>query len=387
MCSYKLQLCDGARDIPSVDWDRLANPQEARFDPFISHAFFLSLEESGSAVKATGWQPRHVTATNDTGEMVGILPLFLKYHSQGEFVFDHGWAQGFELAGGRYYPKLVTAVPFTPVTGRRVFVAGEDKAQITHLLLSHALAYLKKHQISSFHLNFIDPALAPSLEEHGFLLRRDTQFHWVDKGYSDFDDFLQSLQSRKRKALKKERKAALGDGIEVEWVEGDDIRPEHWDSFYNFYLDTGDRKWGRPYLNREFFEMIDEPLRDHIVLIFAKRDGAYIAGALNLKGSDTLFGRYWGSNCYVPFLHFEICYYQAIDYALARGLDRVEAGAQGEHKLLRGYAPTPTISAHYIAHPGLKRAVQEFLVEEGLHVRYLDEVLNAHLPYKTRGLS
>ena len=370
-----------ARDIEADDWDSLANPAGAPFDPFVSHAFFTALEESGSATSATGWQPLHLTARDCNGQLTGLMPLYLKSHSQGEYVFDQGWAQGFEIAGGRYYPKLLCAVPFTPVSGRRIFSA-DHAPFITSGFVDAALTFLKERGLSSFHLNFIQPDLAEQLEGKGFLLRRDTQFHWVDDGYDDFEGFLSSLQSRKRKALRKERRTALEAGIEIEWVSGSDIRPVHWDSFYKFYLDTGDRKWGRPYLNRAFFEMVGDSLAEHIVLIFALMDGKRIAGALNFKGSDTLYGRYWGALTYVPFLHFEICYYQAIDYALSAGLTRVEAGAQGQHKLLRGYAPRPTYSAHYIDHSGLKAAVRDFLEEEGRHVHYLDEVLTHHLPFK-----
>ncbi len=373
---------DKTQDIPASIWDQLANPDAASFSPFLTHAFFNALEESGSACQATGWQPLHLVAKDEQGEICGILPLYLKSHSQGEYVFDHGWAQGFEVAGGRYYPKMLSAIPFTPVTSRKLFTAPNDQEHITKQLIEAAVKQVELKGLSSLHCNFIDPALAPLLETQGFLLRRDTQFHWQDQNYQDFEGFLNCLQSRKRKALRKERKAALKDGLEVKWIEGDEIKGEHWDAFYAFYMDTGTRKWGTPYLTRDFFDQIDATLKQHVVFIFAYQDDTPIAGALNFKGGTTLYGRYWGALQYHPFLHFEICYYQAIDYALAHGLTRVEAGAQGEHKLLRGYTPCETYSAHYISHPGFKRAVNQFLEEEGSYVKLRNNVLHDHLPFK-----
>ena len=373
---------DKTQDIPALTWDRLANPDEASFSPFLTHAFFHALEESGSACQATGWHPFHLVAEDEEGNICGILPLYLKSHSQGEYVFDHGWAQGLEMAGGRYYPKMLSAIPFTPVTSRRVFAAKPDQQQITKQLIETAVKQVELRGLSSLHCNFIEQPLAPLLEPLGFLLRRDTQFHWQDQNYKDFEGFLACLQSRKRKALRKERKAALKDGLEVKWIEGDEIKAKHWDAFFSFYMDTGARKWGTPYLTRTFFDMIDATLKQHVVFIFAYQDGVPIAGALNFKGGSTLYGRYWGALQHHPFLHFEICYYQAIDYALAHGLTRVEAGAQGEHKLLRGYAPCETYSAHYISHPGLKRAVAQFLEEEGSYVNLRNDVLHDHLPFK-----
>lgn len=380
---FKIKMLSTISEVSAEDWDRLANPEGEPFDPFLSHAFFFALEESGSAVAETGWEPVHLVARDQLGKICGILPLFIKGHSAGEYVFDHGWAQGFEMAGGQYYPKMLSAVPFTPVTGRRIFATGPRAKQIEAGLVKTAIELLRKKRFSSLHFNFLEPTQADLLEDHNFLLRHDTQFHWVDMGYGDFEGFLASLQSRKRKALKKERRAALEAGLEIKWIEGDEISAAHWDVFYNFYLDTGNRKWGTPYLTREFFDIIGERLSDHIVLMFAyNQQGKAIAGALNLKGSDTLYGRYWGSLEYHPYLHFEICYYQAIDYALANGLKRVEAGAQGEHKLLRGYAPQDTISAHYIAHPGFKAAVAAFLKDETQQVEFRTELLSTHLPYR-----
>ncbi len=370
------------RDIPVSTWDELANPAHLPFDPFLTHSFFHCLEESASVCPQTGWRPMHLVAKNSDDKILAILPLYLKGHSRGEYVFDHGWAQGYEMAGGHYYPKLISCVPFTPVTGRRIFASGPEQDQITKHLISAALDHVNKNDLSSFHCNFIEASLASHLQEQGFLLRQDTQFHWQDNGYETFDGFLASLQSRKRKALKKERRAALETGLTVKWIEGDEITTQHWDAFYQFYQDTGTRKWGTPYLTRTFFEMIGQTLKDHIVLIFAYQGDTAVAGALNMKGSDALYGRYWGTSGHYPFLHFEICYYQAIDYALAHGLSRVEAGAQGEHKLLRGYAPSPTLSAHYIAHPGFKRAVAGFLEDEGAHVDKRNDILNTLLPFK-----
>lgn len=368
--------------IPSDDWNRLANPAGASFDPFLCYDFFLALEESGSAIPETGWGPAHLIVSNEALEICGIMPLYLKGHSQGEYVFDHSWAEGFEMIGGSYYPKLLSAVPFTPVTGRRIFTAKKNSLAVQSLLIEAALTLVQQRQLSSFHINFIEPELALKLGEKDFLIRKNTQFHWVDQDYGDFDGFLASLQSRKRKVLKKERRTALEAGMEIKWIEGDDIRSDHWDDFYEFYIDTGAKKWGTPYLTRTFFDMISETLSEHIVLMFAYNEGRAIAGTLNLKGSDTLYGRYWGAREYHPCLHFELCYYQAIDYALARGLKRVEAGAQGEHKLLRGYAPTSTYSAHYIDHPRFKAAVADFLHSEDQSVTIRSEIMNEHLPYK-----
>ena len=371
------------KSIPADVWDRLANPPSMSYDPFLSHAFFLALESSGSAIDLTGWTPTHLVAEDDTGAILGILPLYSKTHSKGEYVFDQGWAQGFMMAGGRYYPKLLSAVPFTPVTGRRFLVGdGPDRDEVTNALIEGAVHLVETAGLSSLHINFIEGDVVPALRSHDFLLREDRQFHWEDDGYGDFDGFLQSLQSRKRKSIRRERRVALEAGIEVDWIEGAAITGAHWDAFFEFYLDTGARKWGHPYLTEAFFNRIGETMRDDIVLIMARRDGRHIAGALNMKGSRTLYGRYWGALEHHDFLHFEICYYQAIDYALAHGLSRVEAGAQGEHKLLRGYSPTKTRSAHYISHPGLRRAVEEYLEDETAYQDLHDDSMKRHLPFK-----
>ncbi|GJM01873.1 MAG: hypothetical protein DHS20C08_03740 [Rhodomicrobium sp.] len=383
-----LRQVSSVADIQREEWDRLANPASAAYDPFLSYDFFLALEQSQSATRYSGWAPLHLLAEAADGSLLGILPLYAKSHSQGEYVFDQGWARGLMMAGGQYYPKLLSAVPFTPVTGRRFLVGAAagaltpEQADVIRLLVSGVMGYMNQHDISSFHINFIEADLIPLLSSLDLLIRHDTQFHFEDQGYGDFEGFLATLQSRKRKAIRRERRQALESGIEVEWVEGRDITEQHWDSFFEFYLDTGERKWGTPYLTEAFFTQIGKSRPDDILLIMAREGGRYIAGALNFKGSDTLYGRYWGASEHRPFLHFEICYYQAIDYALAHGLRRVEAGAQGEHKLLRGYTPCRTNSAHFIAHPGLRRAVVDYLDEETQYKDIHEEVMREHLPFK-----
>ncbi len=371
------------KSIPAEVWDGLANPPDAAYDPFLSHAFFLALETSGSAIDETGWTPMHLVAEDEAGVVLGILPLYSKTHSKGEYVFDQGWAQGFMMAGGRYYPKLLSAVPFTPVTGRRFLVGdGPDAGEVMAALIEGAVHLVETAGLSSLHINFIESDATGVLEARDFLIREDRQFHWEDDGYGDFDGFLESLQSRKRKSIRRERRRALEAGIEVDWIEGAAITPAHWETFFAFYIDTGARKWGHPYLTEGFFEQIGAAMGDDIVLIMARRDGQHIAGALNLKGSETLYGRYWGALEHHDFLHFEICYYQAIDYALAHGLTRVEAGAQGEHKLFRGYSPKKTLSAHYITHPGLRRAVAEYLEDETQFQELHDDSMKRHLPFR-----
>lgn len=379
---YNHSVCHSLEDISSEDWNCLANPSHFSYDPFLSYDFFYALESSGSACDETGWRAHHLLLHDEREELVGIMPLYIKNHSQGEYVFDHGWAEGYEAAGGRYYPKLLCAVPFTPVMGRRIFSPQENGQAIQSNLIEAALSIVERYQLSSIHINFMETNLAPLLESYGFLLREDTQFHWQCEGYTNFDDFLATLTSRKRKVIKRERKAVLANDIDIEWVHADNLKPYHWDAFYSFYQDTGARKWGMPYLTPSFFDMIGNSLRDDILLIMAKRDGRYIAGALNFIGTDTLYGRYWGALEHHDFLHFEICYYQAIDYALANGITHVEAGAQGEHKLARGYGPKSTNSAHYIAHKGLREAVREYLIGEGQYKQLRDKALSAHLPYK-----
>jgi predicted N-acyltransferase len=352
-------------------------------NPFVSHAFLSSLEASHSVGGRSGWQPRHILAEDEAGMLVGAAPCYVKSHSRGEYVFDHGWAEAFERAGGSYYPKLQVAVPFTPVPGPRLFARPGPLAQAVQGGLADALAEITTgNDLSSAHVTFLTEPEWQMLGERGFLQRTDQQFHWENAGYATFDDFLAALASRKRKTIRRERKEALAPGIEVRWLTGSDLTEEVWDAFFAFYMETGSRKWGRPYLTREFFSIVSEKLADHILLVMARRAGRWIGGALNFIGGDTLFGRNWGAIEHHPFLHFELCYYQAIDYAIAHKLKRVEAGAQGEHKLARGYLPTTTYSAHFIANPALKRAIEEYLVRERHYVEAAREELAGYAPFR-----
>lgn len=365
-------------DIPRDQWDQLANPPGAEFDPFLSWDFLQALEESGSATPDTGWYPRHLTLENSEGALVGALPLYLKAHSQGEYVFDHAWADAWERAGGQYYPKMLSAVPFTPVTGRRILASDP---QVQRLLVSGGIQAASQWNLASWHITFPDQQSWQELGELGLLRRVDRQYIWRNRGYSDYADFLEALSSRKRKALRKEREAAQH-GLVIEQLTGDDLRPEHWDVFFACYQDTGSRKWGFPYLNRAFFDLIHQRMRDKVLLVMAKQNGRYIASALNFIGSHALYGRYWGRLADHPFLHFELCYHQAIDAAIALNLDRVEAGAQGEHKLARGYLPSPVYSAHYIADDGFRGAVSDFLDQERPAVLHDIELQRQESPFK-----
>jgi hypothetical protein len=356
MSQILARLGRGVTSFDPADWDRCAGSA----DPFLSHAFLSALEESGSATARTGWQPVPIAIDGADGRPAAVMPAYVKSHSQGEYVFDHGWAAAWERAGGDYYPKLQIAVPFTPVPGRRLLADREDLALG---LIAAAEAVVNQHELSSAHATFVAEQEVALFERAGWLIRVDSQFHWHNRGYGSFEDFLADLSSRKRKALRRERASAL-QGLEVEHLSGGAISEAHWDAFWIFYQDTGARKWGRPYLTRRFFSLLGERLADRILLIFALRDGRPIAGALNLIGTDALYGRYWGSTEEVPHLHFEICYHQAIEAAIGRGLARVEAGAQGPHKLSRGYAPVPTWSAHYIPDPNFRAAVADFLEAE-----------------------
>jgi predicted N-acyltransferase len=360
-----IRVNDAIAAIAPAAWAAGANPDASRYNPFLAHAFLQALEASGCVQRRTGWLPQHLTLDDGTGEVVGAMPLYLKSHSRGEYVFDHGWAHAYEEAGGSYYPKLQCCVPFTPVPGRRLLAApGADAAAIEATLMSGAIELVRLHEASSLHITFLPQ---DEWARHGggrVLQRTDQQFHWINQGYQSFDDFLGSLTSRKRKAVKKERREATLPGISFEHLRGSEISEAHWDVFFDFYLDTGSRKWGTPYLNRRFFSLIGEAMAERVLLILCHRAGRPIAGALNFIGGDTLYGRYWGALEHHPFLHFETCYYQAIDYAIAHGLARVEAGAQGEHKLARGYLPQTTYSLHYLDHPGLRRAVAAFLDHE-----------------------
>jgi predicted N-acyltransferase len=380
------------RVVPSLDtiaaeeWSTLAGASRCAggtYNPFLSHAFLSSLEESGCVSRATGWLPQHLKLEAPDGRMLGAMPCYLKSHSQGEYVFDHGWADAFERAGGRYYPKLQVSIPFTPATGPRLLpAAGHDRASVQAALAEGLKALCERIGASSVHVTFAQQEEAELMAEHGFLHRTDQQFHFFNEGYDTYDDFLASLASRKRKALKKERRTALENGIEIDWLTGADITEAVLEDFFAFYMDTGGRKWGRPYLNREFYSLVAERMADDILLVMAKRGGRYIAGAINFIGSDTLFGRHWGCVEDHPFLHFEVCYHQAIDFAIARGLKVVEAGAQGEHKLARGYMPVTTHSAHHIVHPGLRNAIEDYLERERRDVEAIGEYLSERGPFK-----
>jgi uncharacterized protein len=388
-----LEAVSSASQIPAEDWDACANPRAdlgahngldrsashstesnscadltLSYNPFVSHAFLSALEASGSACARTGWGPRHLLARLD-GAIVGIVPCYLKSHSQGEYVFDRGWADAYERAGGRYYPKLQVSVPFTPATGPRLLTRnGVDRERIRTALASGLIALCGMTKASSVHVTFAREAEWKFLAGHGFLQRNDQQFHWHNRGYGCFEDFLGSLNSRHRKAIRRERRDALAEGITIHALTGSDITEDAWDAFFAFYMETGSRKWGRPYLTRSFFSLIGESMAEDVALIMAKRRGRWIAGAINFIGSDTLFGRNWGAIEHHPFLHFEVCYYQAIDFAIRRGLKTVEAGAQGEHKIARGYLPQTTFSAHYIADPDLRRAISDYLRHERAYV-------------------
>lgn len=347
------QIAPRITDIPADEWDGCAGKD----NPFVSHAFLSALEESGSATAETGWLGQHIVVRDTAEQVIGVLPCYLKNHSQGEYVFDHAWARAYEQAGGSYYPKLQASIPFTPATGPRLLVRNGDEAAKQKLGWA-ARALTEDRGVSSLHVTFATKADASALAKCGYLLRNDQQFHWLNDRYEHFDDFLASLTSRKRKTMRRERRDALANDLIIETVTGADISETHWDDFFQFYLDTSSRKWGQPYLTRDFFSLIGERMAERIVLFFAIRDGKRIAGALNFAGSDTLYGRNWGCIEDHPFLHFELCYYQAIDYAIAHGLNRVEAGAQGPHKLARGYVPTKTWSAHYVRDPGFHEALK-----------------------------
>ncbi|MBN9047880.1 MAG: N-acetyltransferase [Rhizobiales bacterium] len=352
-------------------------------NPFVSHDFLSSLEQSKSVGGRTGWMPRHLIAETSPGEIVGVAPTYLKTHSRGEYVFDQGWADAYEQAGGNYYPKLQVAVPFTPVTGPRLLARQGQQQDAVASALGDALAELtRRNGLSSAHLTFLTQAEWRMLGDKGFLQRTDQQFHWDNAGYARFEDFLTALSSRKRKAIRRERRDALANGVTIHRLTGSDLTEDVWDAFFAFYMETGSRKWGRPYLTRDFFSLIGERMAERILLVMARRAGRWIAGAINFIGRDTLYGRNWGAIEHHPFLHFEVCYYQAIEHAIDTGLQRVEAGAQGEHKLARGYLPSTTYSAHYIAHPGLRRAVADYLERERAYVEAAGEELAAAAPFR-----
>ena len=375
-----------SEDLAQVDpaaWDACANPEGAHpaVDPFTTHRFLSALERSGSVGPGTGWEPRHVLVHHG-GQLVACAPLYVKSHSQGEYIFDHAFAQGYARAGGRYYPKLQIAVPFTPATGRRFLCRPGCEAEGAAAIL-HAMAQIARdNRLSSTHVTFCTAEEAARGAEAGYLHRVTEQFHWQNAGYGSFDDFLAALSSRKRKTLRKERATAQGFGGTIRQVTGDALEPEHWDAFWQFYQDTGARKWGTPYLTRAFFDLVQECMRDDVLLVLAERDGVPVAGALNFIARDTLYGRYWGCIEDHPCLHFELCYYQAMDYAISHGLARVEAGAQGTHKLARGYMPAKVHSLHYFPEAGFHKAVARYLDDEGRAIDYEMRALTEYAPFR-----
>ncbi len=371
----RARILTGAADMAPDQWDACAGDD----NPFTRHAFMAALEASGSAVPRTGWQAAHIVVDDAAGVPAGIMPAYLKSHSQGEYVFDQGWADAFERVGGRYYPKLQASVPFTPATGPRLLL--RDPA-VAPALIAAAETLAVQNRLSSVHATFLTPEQQAMFAAAGWLLRTGEQFHWSNDGYGSFDDFLGALASRKRKAIRKEREAALATGLEIVHLTGAAIGEAHWDAFWRFYQDTGQRKWGRPYLTRAFFSQIGETMGDRVLLMLALRDGRPIAGALNFIGGDCLYGRYWGATEDVPFLHFELCYYQAIEWAILHGLSRVEAGAQGAHKLARGYRPVATVSAHYIPESGFRAAVADYLARETQMVAADIEAMDMATPFR-----
>jgi uncharacterized protein len=416
--SFRVRVESSIRSIPAETWDACArgvpigdtrsfspkgfggleNPDETESksqrpeavceqdidNPFVIHDFLSSLEESGAASARTGWLGRHLLVEDENGAVLAAMPAYLKNHSRGEYVFDQGWAEAFEHAGGNYYPKLQISVPFTPVTGPRLLVRhGPSAPAAREALVAGALELVKREHASSLHITFPTEAEWTYLTGLGFLARNDRQFHWLNDGYKTFEDFLAALSARRRKVIKRERREALSGGVEISRLTGSDLTETAWDSFFAFYMDTGSRKWGTPYLNRTFFSIVGEKMRERIVLVMARRAGRFIAGALNFLGRRTIYGRYWGAIEHLPFLHFEVCYYQAIEYAIERGLQVVEAGAQGAHKIPRGYRPVTTHSAHYIAHSSFRRAVADYLRNERAYVAAEAEELSAALPFRS----
>jgi predicted N-acyltransferase len=404
MIEVTLRVANSLKEVAAEAWDACANPVvgrdhgngaelaprdaqentfEDQYNPFISHDFLSSLELSQSVRTRGGWQPLHLLAEDSNGTLVGAVPCYAKTHSQGEYVFDHGWAEAYERAGGSYYPKLQVSVPFTPATGRRLLVRPGPEADAVRGALADSLMDIcRRSNASSVHVTFATQPEWDLLGRRGFLKRTHQQFHWENAGYDSFDGFLAALASRKRKTIRREREDALSAGISVHWLTGADLTESVWDAFFDFYMETGSRKWGRPYLTRPFYSMVGEKMRDRILLVMAKRNGRWIAGAINFIGSHTLFGRHWGAVEHHPFLHFELCYYQAIQYAIEHKLARVEAGAQGEHKISRGYLPTTTYSAHYIVDPGLRRAIEDFLRHERAYVAAAGAELAEAAPFR-----
>ncbi len=374
-----IRVVERIADIPAADWDACAGGD----DPFTGHAFLSALEDAGCVSAESGWLPRHMAVLDGVGDVVAVAPLYVKGHSQGEYVFDWGWADAYERAGGRYYPKLQCAVPFSPIPGRRLLARPGPSGNATRAALAAGLVQLaQRHGLSSIHCTFCAEDEAALLADHGWLVRHGIQFHWHNRGYETFDEFLATLTSRKRKAIQKERRAVADAGIRAPILTGGDIKAHHWDAFHRFYVDTYDRKWGYPYLNRDFFALLSERLGDRVVLVTAERDGGMIAGALNLRGDHALYGRNWGADGNYPFLHFEACYYRAIDFAIANRIERVEAGTQGPHKIQRGYLPVLTHSAHWIADPGLRQPVADFVTRERSRMAHEMVALAEASPYR-----
>jgi uncharacterized protein len=405
MIELTVRVANSIGAVAAQRWDACANPiwppagngagatnrpcatsgttSEIDYNPFISHNFLSALEQSQSVRARAGWQPFHLLAEDHKGALLGAVPCYVKSHSRGEYVFDHGWADAYERAGGRYYPKLQVAVPFTPATGRRLLVPPGPQAPAVRTALADALVDIcRRADASSVHVTYPTEPEWDLLGSHGYLKRTHQQFHWENAGYDSFDAFLAALASRKRKTIRREREDALANGITVHWLTGSDLTESVWDAFFEFYMETGSRKWGRPYLTRQFYSLVGETMGDRILLVMAKRNGRFIAGAINFIGADTLFGRHWGAIEHHPFLHFELCYYQAIQYAIEHKLARVEAGAQGEHKISRGYLPTTTYSAHYILDPALRRAIEDFLAHERAYVAAAGEELAEAAPFR-----
>ena len=373
-----IRVLSSLRDVPAEQWDACAGSE----NPFVSHGFLSALEDSNSACSESGWQAQHLTALDENGCVIAAAPVYLKSHSYGEYVFDWGWADAYERAGGNYYPKLLSAVPFTPAAGQRLLLHPDAPPEMTDVLISGIIQLADKQNVSSAHITFLTEPEYHRCGDNGLLLRKGRQFHWENRGYETFNDFLATLTSRKRKAIRKERAAIVKQNIQMKTLSGSDITESHWDAFYQFYRDTTDRKWGHRYLTRSFFSLLQERLPERVVLIMAEHEGQWVGGAINLRGHDTLFGRYWGCLEEFKFLHFETCYYQAIDYAISHKLAWVEAGAQGPQKIQRGYLPRPTYSAHWIVDPNFRRAVQQFVEVEQQEIDQEMALLMRDSPYR-----
>jgi len=383
---YHAKIITSLREISEKDWNACCFTDVTGHNPFLSYQFVQALEESGCATGETGWQAQHILISLGD-RLVGVLPLYLKTHSYGEYVFDHAWANALNNSGGDYYPKLQSSIPFTPVTGSKLMVRPTEinagnKPDIQQHLIDHALSLVKQYGLSSLHVTFAEKAEWDFMAQQGFLQRLDQQFHWLNEGYESFEAFLMALSSRKRKTIRKERAQAVINDVEIECLTGKAITENHWDHYFSFYLETAHKKWGQPYLNRKFFSLLGQNMADKILLIMCRRNDKYIAGALNLLSDDTLYGRYWGAIEDHKYLHFEVCYYQAIDYAIKHGLKKVEAGAQGEHKLMRGYLPATTYSTHWISNPSFRKAIDDYLRHERAAVKEDQAILTGFAPFK-----